>query len=97
MNRKQRRQMSKNLGILEYQQKLPWKKKMNIVSDNIIAGKQAQMEFNEKVQQMIDEQTEKKQSEVVESLAQFIAKQKNISLIAATEEARVEYKKQHRK
>ena len=47
MNRNERRKMSKKLGIMSFQQKLPRNKKFELIRENIIAGKQRQIEMKE--------------------------------------------------
>jgi len=87
MNRKQRRETSKRLGILQFQQKLSISKKFELMRLNIIAGKQREAEVKEEVRQEINVQLEKKESDVIYSIAEFIAKQKNIPIIDAMDEA----------
>jgi len=85
--------MSKNLCILQYQQKLPLEKKMILMRENAIAGKKQHEEFCEKTRLNINEQLEEIESKAVYSIAENIAKQKNIPLIDALEEAKIIYNK----
>lgn len=95
MNRKERRRMSKKLGILEYQRKLPRNKKLNLIRENILSGKQAEKEMKEYVRQQINNQEDEKESLVIFHLAEFISKSKNITADDALIEARMQYRKEH--
>ena len=94
MNRKERRKLSKNLGIMEFQRNLPLDKKLNLIKDNIAAGKQIHKEFLDKVRVNLNKQQEELESKIVFDLAQNIAKNKNISYIQAMEEAQEKYNMQ---
>ena len=94
MNRKERRQLSKNLGIMEYQQKLPRNKKFELMRENIISGKQTHKEFIEKNRVTLNEQAEQSESQIVFNMAEDIAKRKKIAVIDAMEEAQKEYDNQ---
>ena len=96
MNRRERRQMSKNLGIMEYQRKLPRNKKFELIRENIIAGKQIHQEFVEKSRIAINEQSEQTESQVVYNMAEDIAKRKKIPVIDAMDEAQKQYDKRKR-
>ena len=95
MNRKQRRQMSKNLGIMEFQRKLPFAKKMELIRENILAGKQREEEFRLEVEQSLAKQDAEKEDQVIAGIAEAKVRTKGISLTKATTEAQKEYKKTH--
>jgi hypothetical protein len=97
MNRKDRRKMSHNLGIMQYQQKLPLNKKFELIRENIIAGKQQHAEFVAEVERQQHLTQEEKDSENIQLLAQHIAKQKSIAVIDALEEAQKTYYKGQKK
>jgi hypothetical protein len=88
--------MSKKLGILDYQSRLSRDKKMNLLRENILSGKQAEKEMKEYVRQQINSQEDEKESIIIAHLAEFISKTKNISADDALLEARMQYKKEHR-
>ena len=93
MNRKEKRAASKRLGIMQFQQKLSRKQKFNLMYENVIAGKKAEKEFEENVRQQINSQIEEKESQIILSFAENIAKRKNIPVIDAMKEAQIEYQK----
>jgi len=93
MNRKQRRLTSKRLGIMQYQQKLPLAKRLNLMHENILSGKQMEKENAEAVRISIASQLEEKESQVVYSLAEGIAKRKNVPVIDAMAEAQADFDK----
>jgi len=97
MNRKERRRMSKKLGIMEFQKKLPLNKKFSLVRENIIAGKQMQKELNEQLRVSLKSQEEEVESKVIHHLAENIEKTKHISPIEAIEEAKKEYQLSRKK
>ena len=87
MNRRQKREMSKNLGIMQYQAKLPLTKKLELMRENIASGKRTQAENTEEVRRSIQQQLEEKQSASIYSMAEHISKNKGIPMIDAMEEA----------
>ena len=93
MNRKERRRMSKKLGIMEYQQKLPRDKKFNLMYENIMEGKRKQKELKEEIEKQTNSFIEEKESQIISHLAEDIAKRKNISPEDAIKEATSEYYK----
>jgi 3-hydroxyacyl-CoA dehydrogenase len=91
MNRFERRKMSKKLGIMRYQQKLPRNKRFNLMYENIIEGKKIQKEVAEEVRKQTDTLIEEKTSQIITHLAEDIAKRKKIPIIDAMKEAEKEY------
>ena len=94
MNRRDRRRMSKKLGILQYQQKLSRSKKFELMSENILAGKKLQEETKEKNRINQNSGIEELESQQVFSIAENIAKRKGITVIDALPEAQKEYDSQ---
>lgn len=97
MNRKQRRETSRHLGIMQYQSKLPLDKKLNLMRENIIAGKRMEAETAEEVRRSIEEQLGEKESLAIYSLAEHIAKNKGIPMIDAMHEAEIQVAAMSRK
>lgn len=93
MNRKERRRTSHKLGIQQFQQKLSRNKKFELMRGNITAGKQKQKEYKEYLRQQDNKYIEEKESQIIYHMAEDIAKQKNIPIIEALDEARIEYSK----
>jgi len=63
MNRKERRQISKRLGILKHHQTLPINDKLKIMRENIIAGKQRHNEMKEDIRVQTNAQLDEKESQ----------------------------------
>jgi phosphohistidine swiveling domain-containing protein len=97
MNRKERRKMSHNLGIMQYQQKLPLEKKFEIIRENIITGKKQQQEFTEEIRRQQNLTKEQRENEAIQYMAANIAKTKEIPLIDALEEAQQIFQKNTKK
>ena len=93
MNRKERRATSKRLGISKYQKTLPRDKKLNLMRENIIAGKQKENEMKETVRIQQSEDNEQKESEIIYNMAEKISVQKQIPLIDAMVEAQIKFDK----
>lgn len=75
---------------MQYQQKLPIKKRLELMHENILAGKQMERENAEKMRQSINEQIEEKESQAVYHLAESIAQTKKIPVLDAMAEAQKE-------
>jgi hypothetical protein len=97
MNRRERRKMSHNLGIMQYQQTLPLNKKFELIRENIIAGKQQHKEFTDEVKRLQSMTQEERDSENIQILAEQIAKHKKIAVLDALEEAQKTYYKGQKK
>lgn len=94
MNRRERRKMSRNLGILEYQRNLPFDKKMQNMRENIRIGKQMQLGNVEQVRQQTNSELEKKDSDVVNNIInEIINKGSKDSINDIVEEAKSEAEK----
>lgn len=90
MNRKERRNVSRRLGIMGYQQKLPLTKRLNLMHENILSGKQMEKENTEAVRQSVNSQMEEIESRAVYHLAEDIAQTKKIPVLDAMSEAQKE-------
>ena len=97
MNRRERRLTSKRLGIMQYQQKLPRKRKFELMRENIEAGKIAHEEFLREVELQQNRSQDKIDSEAISFIANNLANQKKIALIDALDEAEKIYYKRQRK
>lgn len=97
MNRKERRRMSHNLGILQYQQKLPYNKKFELIRENIIAGKKREQEIAEEVRRVQNLTQDEKDDENIQFLAKRIAESEKVPLIDAIEKAQIQYRKGRKK
>ena len=87
MNRRERRLTSKRLGIMQYQQKLPRKRKFELMRENIEAGKIAHEEFLREVELQQNRSQDEIDSEAISFIANNLANQKKIALIDALDEA----------
>jgi hypothetical protein len=97
MNRRDRRKMAHKLGILQYQQKLPFNKKFELIRENIIAGKKREIEVTVEVQRRQNLSQDERESEDIEFLAKEIAQSEKIPLIDALEKAQKQYYRGKRK
>ena len=79
--------MSRKLGIMQFQQKLPRAKKLEIMRENVISGKKREQEVAEETRISLEKQEQEKRSRAVSSLAEFVSKLKGISIVEATAEA----------
>ena len=96
MNRRERRQTAKKLGITKYQKNLSRTKKFDLIRENIIAGRQKEEEMKETVRQHQSENIDQKESEAIYNLANDIAKQKKLPIIDVMAEAQIEFDKQRK-
>ena len=83
MNRKETRQMSKNLGILQHQKKLSFNKKMELLRANITEGKSNETKMRESVELYKQQHAEETESNVIYSLAEQIGQDKDLSVVDA--------------
>ena len=97
MNRRDRRKMSKKLGILQYQKNLPRDKKFNLIRENILAGKKREVEIKEEVRRQTNESLDETESKSIITIAQEIIEKEEISFIDALERARIIYEKRPKK
>lgn len=87
MNRRERRKMSKKLGIMEFQQKLSRDKKFSLIAENIQTGKQSHLEFIEKSRIMQEKYADEVESHRLYNIATDIAQREKIPLVDAFEKA----------
>lgn len=97
MNRRERRQVSKRLGILDYQRKLPREKRFELIAENIIAGKNTHKEFIENVRVQQNRTEEEVEAEAIQFLANQIAQSQKIPIVDAVEMAEKQYNKRYKK
>jgi hypothetical protein len=88
MNRKERRRMSKRLGIMEYQRKLPRNKKFELIRENIISGRKLHEEFIRKSQLTQEELAAEAEVQKEYQLAAKIANEEHIPFADAVEKAK---------
>ena len=86
MNRKEKRSVEKKLKLTEFYKKQSHTEKMKRISDNIENGRRKQMEFVNSVDIWLQEQRDNKNSNIVESKAEYIAVTKSIPYIDALNE-----------
>jgi len=89
MNRKDRRRMAKNLGIMKYQQKLPLNQKFELIRENIISGKKSHEEFIENNRVIQEQFKNEVVSNKLYALATDISKREQIPFIDALEKAKL--------
>ena len=87
MNRKERRTVEKKLKLTEFYTKQPLSKKLERIAENIENGRKKQTNFDNGVATWLQQQRDQKNSNVVESKAEYIAKTKSIPYIDALNEA----------
>lgn len=90
MNRRERRQTSKRLGIMKYQQKLPLHKKFQLMQENIIAGKKMHEEFVRKSKLTQEELSAEQEAQIIYNLAADIANKEHIPFTEAVEKAKTQ-------
>jgi len=96
MNRKERRRLSKQLGIMQHQKSLSREEKFNLVRENILTGKEQHKQFVDEMRRVQNLSKEEKESEEINILAKQIEKSENISLSSALEKAQEIYYKKRR-
>ena len=90
MNRRERRHLEKNLGLIKQYNGLSRSAKFDMVAERIKLGKERQIETAEKIRVALEEQDSEKQSKQIETVAAIIAKSQKIPLIDAIELAKKE-------
>ena len=90
MNRKQRRQTAKRLGIMDYQRKLPIEKRFDLIRENIIVGSQIHEEFVRKTKLSQEELQAEQEAQIIYERASKIASNEKISFVDAIEKAKVQ-------
>jgi len=87
MNRKERRTVEKKLKLTSFYAKQPLNEKMKRIADNIANGKKKQSDFDNNVDAWLQEQRDFKNSSIIESKAEYIAKTESIPYIDALKKA----------
>jgi hypothetical protein len=87
MNRKERRSVEKKLKLTEFYSKQTFAEKMKRIAGNIENGKKKQEDFHNEANAWLQEQRNEKNSNVVESKAEFIARTRSIPYMDALREA----------
>jgi len=90
MNRRDRRSMSKRLGIAEYQRQLPRNKKFELMRENIISGKKLHNEFVEKSRVMQEQYSDEADSVKLYNTASDIAAREGVPIIDAFQKAKIQ-------
>jgi hypothetical protein len=96
MNRRERRHIEKKLGLTKQYNNLPRSEKFDMVAERIKIGKDRQKETAEKIRVELEKQDEERLTKQLETIASIISKAKDIPLMDAMEEAKLEvqtYKK----
>jgi len=93
MNRRERRQMQKQLKLNDFYKKQTTEERNERIRENIENGKRMHADNTEAIRIAQQEAADQKESDIVTSLAEFIAKRKNIPLIDAMVEAQEEHSK----
>lgn len=88
MNRKQRRQMEKNLGITKQRKKYDRKTYFEILQRNVQEGKKKQEEMKELRRRQEQESNDDVDSKKINQLATEISEKENIPFIDAVEKAK---------
>jgi hypothetical protein len=88
MNRKERRNTSKKLGIMQYQRNLPLKKKMSLMRENIIAGNKIHEEFIRRSKLTQEELQAELEAQRLYERAAIIANEEHIPFTDAVEKAK---------
>jgi len=90
MNHKERRKMSKRLGILQYQQKLSRSRKFDLLRENIISGKQMHKENVERNRILHERLQDEKDSQKIYLKALEISEHERLPIETAIEKAKKE-------
>lgn len=93
MNRRERRNVEKSLGLQKYRKNETRQERWERLRGNQENGKRMMQDKATEVATSIQEQEDQKASDVIQSLAEGIAKRKQIPLMDAMLEAKNEYEK----
>lgn len=96
MNRRERKHVEKSLGLLKYRKKETRQQKWERWRDNQENGKRMMQDRTNEITASIKAQEDQKMSDVIQSLAEHIAKRKQIPVMDAMIEAQKEYEKSRR-
>ena len=94
MNRQERRRLEKQLGLHKHRSRRETREQMfQRWEGNRESGKRMEDDMRNKRATMIQEQEDQKMSDVINSMAEYIAKTKNIPVVDAMVEAQEQYGK----
>lgn len=96
MNRRERRNMEKQLGLQKHRKGETTTAKFARWKDNQENGKRMMQEMENNVLASLQNQDDQKMSDTIQHLAESIAKRKKIPVIDAMVEAQDEYEKSRR-
>ena len=88
MNRRDRRNMEKKLGLIKHKNSLPLHKRIEGIRENIIAGKEKQAEMKETRRLQEEGKVEEVDNTRIASIATELMVSKDMSYIDALEEAK---------
>lgn len=91
MNRRERRQTEKYLGLTKHYKSLSRKEKFDMMAERIKLGKERHTENVEKIRTVLSEQQEVIDSKRIFTIAECIAKVKGVPVTDVMEEAKKEY------
>lgn len=92
MNRRERRNVQKQLGLNKHYKSQTREQMFERWRDNQENGKRMMGDKAEEVRVSLQEQADQKESDIITSLAEVISKRKNIPLIDAMVEAQEEHR-----
>ena len=90
MNRRQKREMEKRLGITKHKQKMGLADRMKSIQSNIKDGRKKEQEMKESIKRKQNESKEKQMESDIASLATTIAVRDGINWFDAMEQAKRE-------
>lgn len=88
MNRRQRRQMEKKMGITKYKQSMTSKEKINRITKSSKEGKEKEKKMKETLRIQNQKDEDQKFSNEIASLATTLTISENLSYIEALEKAK---------
>jgi hypothetical protein len=91
MNRKERHQVEKKLGLTSFYKTMSREKRFEKMYNNIVAGKQMQIETKNRVDAEINKQLDKKTSDTIANNAEYIAYTQKIPIAEAITIAKKEF------
>ena len=92
MNRRERRAMQKQLKLNDFYKNQTTEERNERIRDNIENGNRMHTDNTEAIRVAQQEAADQKESDIIASLAEVIAKKKSIPLIDAMVEAQDEYR-----
>jgi len=83
--------MEKKLGLQKHYKKMSRQEKFKMIEEKQEHAKIIKQETRERIKISIQEQNDKKESDIISSMSEFISKNKNIPLIDAMVIAKEQY------